>query len=203
MVAINNLDKLADKIYQEGIERAEKESKAILDKAHAEHTRILENAQAEAREILVQATKEANRRKRSIEKELQLKGRQFISDLKGEIMNILSYKVLHKPVQKAFEDNGFMQSAILEAIASWKPTDDLELRLPKTLEAELDQEFQHRIATEAQNVSVTFDDQQVDGFRIEDKENTYQISFTDQDFIALFSPYLEEQTSKMLFQKGK
>jgi len=199
MTDINNLDILTDKIYQEGIEKAEKKSKGILAKAEAERIRILEEASYEAKKITDDATSEANRLSRSVEKELQLKGKQLISDLKGEIQNLLSRKILKEPAKAAFSDVSFIQSAILEAIASWKPADDLELLLPKSLENRLEKSFQQSISDYSKNLTVTFNDQLQGGFRISENSDAYQISFTEEDFISLFSQYLEEQTTKILF----
>lgn len=202
MAEINNLDKLTDKIYQEGIEKAEQESKRLLTNAEAERIFVLENASNQAKKIIADATSEARRISRSMEKEVQLKGKQLVSDLKGEIQNLLSLKVLKEPTREAFGDNNFIQEAILEAIASWKPTDDLELMLPGDLESKLEQAFKQLVKAHSKNLNITFNNQLKGGFQILEKVNSYKISFTEEDFIALFSPYLEEQTSKTLFKQS-
>jgi len=199
MAEINNLNVLTDKIYREGIEKAEKEAKIMLSEAQAERVRILEKAELRAKKIIDDAFNKANSKARSVEKELQLKGKQLISDLKVEIQNQLTEKILKEPVKEAFSDVSFIKTAVLEAIAGWKPADDLEVVLSKELENKLETSFQESIKAYAKNLTVTFDDQMQDGFRISEMSNAYQISFTEEDFIALFSTYLEEQTVKILF----
>ena len=199
MADMNNLDKLTDKIYQEGIERAENESTRILSKAEAERIRILDGAKQQAKKITDHATSEANKLTRSVEKELQLKGKQLVSDLKGEIQNLLSRKILKAPTKEAFSDVAFIQEAILKAIDSWAPTDDLELLLPTELENKLEKNFQQSIRDYSKNLTVTFNDQLQGGFKISERSDSYQISFTDEDFIHLFNSYLEEQTTNILF----
>ncbi|WKN45601.1 V-type ATP synthase subunit E [Tunicatimonas pelagia] len=202
MADMNNLDILTDKIYQEGIEKATKESEEILTKATAEHDRVVRAAQEEAKKIITDAQREAARISRSTEKELQLKGKQLVSDLKEEIQHLLSQKILHKSTNEAFADHSFMQTAILEAIASWKSTDELELLLPKELEHKLEEAFRQSIRAHAKNLFITFSDRLSSGFRIAEKANAYQISFTESDFVALFAPYLEEQTAQLLFSQS-
>jgi V/A-type H+-transporting ATPase subunit E len=136
-----------------------------------------------------------------MEQELQLKGKQLMSDLKGEIHHRLSCKVLKEPIKEAFSDTKFIQSSILEAINSWKPTDELELMLPRDLENKLEKSFQYNILYQLKNLTITFHGKLQEGFRISEKSGAYQISFTEEDFISLFTPYLEEQTTKILFNK--
>jgi len=199
MKELNNLDQLADKIYQEGIEKAQRESKSILSSAAAERAKMLEAAQEEAKKIVDNAQREASRIARSTEQELIRKGKQLISDLKVEIHQLLGEKILAKNTQTALADTSFLQTAILEAIRSWEATDSLELVLPSKLEDKLGEAFQQSVREHAQNLTITFNDRLSSGFRITEKEQAYQISFTESDFIALFTPYLEEQTAKLFF----
>jgi V/A-type H+-transporting ATPase subunit E len=199
MKELNNLDQLADKIYQEGIEKAQRESKSILSSAAAERAKMLEAAREEAKKIVGDAQREASRIARSTEQELIRKGKQLISDLKVEIHRLLGDKILAKNTQAALVDVSFLQTAILEAIRCWEATDSLELVLPSELEDKLGEAFQQSVREHAQNLTITFNNRLRSGFRITEKEQAYQISFTESDFIALFTPYLEEQTAKLFF----
>ncbi|MEM6362729.1 MAG: V-type ATP synthase subunit E, partial [Bacteroidota bacterium] len=120
MAEINNIEKLTDKIYQEGVEKAQKESKEIISSAEVECNRILEEARKEAKSIVAKAEQEAAKTIRSTENELKLKGKQFISDLQDEIRTLLSSKILKNGTSAAFADAAFLKSAILEAIGFWK-----------------------------------------------------------------------------------
>ncbi len=199
MKELNNLDQLADKIYQEGIEKAQQESSAMLARATADRDRILEAAREEAKKIIADAHREATQIAQSTEQELLRKGKQLISDLKVEIHRMLSDKILKGNTQAALADVEFLQEAIREAIASWDATDGLELVLPPELEHKLGEAFRQSIHEYAKNLTVTFSGRLSGGFRIVEKDQAYQISFTESDFIALFTPYLEEQTSQKLF----
>lgn len=198
--SINNLEKLTDQIYQEGIEKAEKQSKKMIQEAEAEKAVILNNAKAEAESILEEARREAKRLQHSVESELNLKAKQFISDLKSRIEGLLSKKIIETTTKEALADVSFMQSAISDVLKSWKDTNDLELILPKGLEAKLNGAFARRIKEVTPNMTITFESTLNGGFRIAKKADNYQISFSDDDFIEIFRTYLSEQTNKVLFK---
>ena len=100
--------------------------------------------------------------------------------------------------QAALADVSFLQQAILEAIHSWE-ADSLELVLPQKLENKLEEAFQNSVREHAKNLIISFDDRMSEGFKITERDQAYQISFTENDFIELFTPYLEEQTAQLLF----
>jgi V/A-type H+-transporting ATPase subunit E len=198
--SINNLEKLTDQIYQEGIEKAQKQSIKMLQEAEAEKAVILNNAKAEAENILEEAQREAKRLQHSVESELNLKSKQFISDLKAKIEGLLSQKIVETTTKAALADVNFMQSAIADVLKHWKETNDLELILPKGLEDKLNGAFASRIREITPNMTITFESNLNGGFRIAKKAENYQISFSDDDFIEIFKSYLSEQTNKVLFK---
>ncbi|MEQ9300638.1 MAG: V-type ATP synthase subunit E [Cyclobacteriaceae bacterium] len=202
MTEVSNLDILTDKIYREGIEKAEKDSKAILDKAEVKRTELLEAARSEAQKTIAQAQREAARISRTVENELLLKGKQLISDLKSEVHQVLTQKVLTRSTKAAFADTEFLKSAILAAIDTWQPTNDLEVVLPKELEDKLEGAFHQSICDHAKNLTITFSNKLTGGFRIAEKDQGYQIAFSDEEFIALFKSYLDHQTEQLLFRQS-
>ena len=197
--SINNLEKLTDQIYQEGIEKAEKRSKQMIEEAEAESAHILQKARAEADRILEEAQREAVRLQKSVESELELKSKQYISDLRVKIEGLLSQKIIETNTHEALMDVQFMQSAISEILKNWKDTGNQELILPKALEEKLNGAFVNSIKKLTPNLSITFESSINAGFRIARKEDHYQISFGYEDFIEIFRTYLSEQTNKVLF----
>lgn len=198
--SINNLEKLTDQIYQEGIEKAEKQSIKLLQEAEAKKALILNKAKAEAEGILEEAQRETKRLQHSVESELNLKAKQFISDLQAKIEGLLSQKIIETTTKAALADVDFMQSAITDVLKHWKETNDLELILPKSLEDKLNGAFARRIKELTPNMSISFESSLNGGFRIAKKADNYQISFSDDDFIEIFKSYLSEQTNKVLFK---
>ena len=202
MPEINNLEKLTDKIYQEGVRKAEEKSEAIVKSAEEERNRILAEAEAEAKRIIAEAHQQAARIARSTENELTLKGKQLISDLKVEIHQLLSAKDLENGMGGAFADVSILKSAILEAIRSWNSVDHLELMLPPELEKKLEKAFHLSIREHTENLTITFSDKISRGFRITKKDDFYQISFSENEFNDLFKLYLSEKTNQLLFDES-
>lgn len=198
MAGLKNLDLLTDKIFQDGISKAEKESAVILSNAEKQQQAILEKAREEATRLVNQAKREAEQLRRSVEQELQLKGKQFISDLQEEIRYLLKEQVLSEGVKEAFADAEFMKTAILAAIKNWNDQQNLELMLPRALEQNLTDAFKASILRHSRNLKITFSGMISGGFRLSVVDESYQISFSEHDFIHLFEPYLSKQTRQML-----
>ena len=198
---INNLDQLLDKIYKEGLEKAQVESENMLTKVKKECEAMKKDAQEEARTVVSNAQRDASRIAKSMENELQLKGKQLLNDLKQEIENLLSQAILGDPIHEAFADKSFMQKIITEAISHWNPSDDLELTLSRNLEGKIEQNFTKSIEANINNLTISFNDKMQGGFRIAKKGAGYQVSFGEEDFLNLLRSYLTEQTDKILFAK--
>jgi V/A-type H+-transporting ATPase subunit E len=75
--------------------------------------------------------------------------------------------------------------------------------VPESTRDAIDEAFRQEIAAGVKDLTVTFNGRIKGGFRIEKKDNSYQISFTDEDFIAFFQSYLNKKTRQLLFdEKG-
>lgn len=198
--SISNLEKLSDQIYQEGIEKAEKKSQEILQEANAEKEKILAQARKEAKIIVDEARSEATHLQRSVENELILKGRQFLSDLKAKIIDLLSDKIIKANTQEAFTDVAFMQIVITEVVKTWNTEEDFILILPADLEQKLKGSFTRSIQEMIPNIFITFENVIDRGFRIGKKSDSYHVSFSEEDFVEIFKSYLFEQANKLLFK---
>ena len=199
MGEVYNLEKLADKIYRKGVEKAEKESQVILEDARTEQKKILDQANSQAKAILNKALQDAEKLKTSTENEVQLKAKQMLSDLQHEIEHLISIEALENSTDKAFVDVSFMQSMIFETIKAWSTSENLEVVIPDGIKTKLDHTFEHTIKNNLDNLTITFSDKLKDGFRIMHKTDSYHISFTKDEFMALFSSYLTEKVRQLLF----
>ena len=197
----SNLDKLTEKIYQEGIEKADLKAEEIIKGAEKKKEEIIAAANTEAERIITSAKKTAVLETRSAESEIKLKGKQLVSDLKNEINHLLTLKVLDNNIRQSFSDQSFLQSLVLEIAGHWKSGEELELVLPEKLKEEVGKAFEKNISEHIDNLVVSFSDRLTNGFRISRKGDTYDITFSEDDFIELFSAYLKEKTSQYLFME--
>lgn len=199
MEQLTNLDKLTEKIYQEGLSKADQQSKEILQQAEKQAEQIVNEATTKAEELINNAKKTIERETKSAESEIKLKGKQLISDLKNEINHLLREKILVPNISDSFGDQAFLKSLILEIAGYWKSEGELELSLPAKLKEKLDGAIEKDLSDHINNLTVTFSDKVSDGFRIARKADSYVITFNEEDFIELFSSYLKERTRTMLF----
>jgi len=195
-----NLEQLTEKIYREAIEKAEAEVSEMMNEANAKAQKIVSEAEEEAQQnIIAKATKEAQLLRSSTESELQLQGKRLISDLKREITDLISDKILTKNIKAAFEDPKFYKEILLELVKNWGKEDVLELQVPENTRGKIDKAFEKEIAANIKDLNVTFNNQISGGFKVSKKGDSYQISFTDEDFIAFFQSYLSGKTRDLLF----
>ncbi|TRX60670.1 V-type ATP synthase subunit E [Fulvivirga sp. M361] len=196
---LSNLDQLTDKIYHEGVEKANLKADEILREAESQKQKIIHEARLEAERMIASAKKASLVETKSAESEIRLKGKQLISDLKSEIVRLLRLKVIDSNVQASFSDQAFLQSLILEIVSYWKSDEELELILPEKLRGKVDKAFEKNIVEQIDGITISFNKQIANGFRISRQSDTYDITFSEDDFIELFSGYLKEKTRTFLF----
>jgi len=198
---MNNIETLTQKIYQEGVEKANQEADEILQKAKEEAARIVENSKKEAADVKKSAENEAAQLKRNTEAEIKLSAQQAVSQLKQNIKELLSKKIIGGSTEKLFADADFLKQIILETIKNWKQDQGVELYLSEDLQEKLGKAFENSIRKEVKNLEVKPSPRLEKGFRISQEGNAYQITFTEKDFEAFFSPLLKERAQKIVFEK--
>lgn len=195
---------LTEKIYNEGIEKANKEAESIIANAKKEADKIINAAKIKEKEIAEQEQKQADELKKNTDSEIRLAAQQFISNLKQQISMLITSAQLEAPVKEAFNDKEFVQNIMLTIINNWnpqKPEDiNISLLLPEKDEKELS-EFFNAKAKELLNsgLEINFMPGIKSGFKIGPKDSNYYISFTDKDFENYFKNYLKDKTKKMIF----
>lgn len=194
-----NLDLLTRKIYEEGIGKANIEIEKLTDEARYKAESIVNKATKEAEKIIADAREEAETLKRNSLSEIRLGGLQAISSLKQTIQNLLSSKILNVSISETFQNSDFLKNLILEVVKEWKTKTGVNLSLPAALQQKLDKAFEQSLAKEIKNLEITYDNKLKGGFKISQKDDTYQIVFSDEDFVEFFKPYLKEKSRDILF----
>ena len=194
-----NIDLLTRKIYEEGIEKANIEVEKIIDEARQKAESIVSKAKKEAEKIIAGAHEDAEALKRNSLSEIRLGGQQAISSLKQTIQNLLSAKILNVSISETFQDADFLKKLILEIVKEWKSDAGINVSLPSGLQQKLNKAFEQSLAKEIKNLKITFDNKLKGGFKISQSNDTYQIVFSDEDFVEFFKPYLREKSREILF----
>lgn len=197
----NKLDSLTQKIYQEGIEKANQERDDILNNAKTEADRIIKDAKKEADQIKTKAQDEAEELKRNSMADLKLAGNQAISSLKQQIKDLLVVKILKDPTKEIFVDTNFLKELILSITKNWDHKEGITLSFSPKMQEKIDKAFENSIKKEVKDLNITYDKRLTEGFRITPKNGSFQITFTDQDFVEFFKPFVRDKSEKILFQK--
>lgn len=194
------LQDLLKKVYDEGVNKANAEAEEIISRANAEAEATVSKAKAEAEKLISSAKAEAEALKKNTEADLIMASNHFTSVLKQKISEMVMQVTVQDSTKQAFEDISFVQSLIEEALAAWKE-DSAQLSIAGDLANKLDEAFLSSVrATYNKELKIDFSPKIKAGFSISPVDGSYKLSFTDEDFSALFTNYLRPRSAKILFK---
>lgn len=198
------LQELTERIYQEGVNKANEEAEKILAEAGKKAEELVNKARREAEDIIKNADKEAGSLKENSLNELKLAGRQAISELKQKIAALVEAKVVRPETKGAFKDVAFTQELIQTIVKNWNPRESENVSLNLLLPADKQKDFEVFFKEKAKNLfdkglEVSYSDRMKNGFKIGPKEGGYLISFADEDFENFFRAFLRPRLIEMLY----
>ncbi len=201
----NKLQELTQKLYNEGVDKANKEAEEIIANAKKDAEKIQVQAQKKANTIIEDANKKAADTKKNVEAELSLAASQTIRTIKQKITDIISCKAISQQTKKAFDENTFVKELIKTVVNNWNPTKDeeidLSVLLPEKLENEFEKYLEEKIGKELNaGLELSFSDAIKGGFKIGPADGSYKISFSEEDFENFFKIYLRPKTIEILYQ---
>lgn len=198
------LQELTDKIYQEGVQKAQNEAEELLTRAKNEAAEIVAKAHVDAQKILEESERKAKENARNVESELKLSAGQAMSALKQSIAQLITMKVVNPGVNAIFSDTKFLSELLLKIVEGFVQKGDFDLKVllsPKDL-LQLDGFIRNSFSTELnQGLVVEADAKVKGGFKIGPKDGSYLISFTEEDFKNFFRTYVRAKSSELLFEK--
>lgn len=204
----DKIKRLTEKIYDEGIVKAKEEASEIIANAKNEALKIIEVARTEEAKILEAARNKANELDEMTKVEIQLASRQAISNVKQQILNMVTTAQVAAPVEEVFQDIDFIKKVILTLVHNWQTNEEDNPELNILLPAEVEKKLKTFFNTNALNIlnrgiNLIVDPGLNNGFKISPKNGGYIISFTDNDFKEYFKKYLKSSTAELLFQNSE
>jgi V/A-type H+-transporting ATPase subunit E len=200
----NKLQELTEKLYKEGLSKGQTEAEEILINAKTEAKKIVDDAKQQAESIIEKANKSAAETKKNADAEIAMVSRQVIAQVKQSVETLITAKAINNTTNAAMNDVQFVQTLIKTAVESFKVDNQnvtLCVLLPETKQNDLDA-FINNAAIKQLNdgkLEFVFSKQIKSGFQIAAKNNGYYISFTEQDFLNLFSEYMRPKMRQLLF----
>ncbi|MBM4399545.1 MAG: V-type ATP synthase subunit E [Candidatus Cloacimonetes bacterium] len=196
----DQLQEMLKKIYDEGVNKAKVEAAKILETAQQEADRLKAQAIKEAEKILNDAKQKAVEIDKNIHSDLKMASQQSMSALKNKIVNAIMTDTIDKKINQSMQDFTFLQKLILEVLGKWSPDSSVVLTLPEDKKKDLESFF----ATQVKSVfngklQVEYSPIMKNGLSISPENNTYKLSFTDEDFANFFKSYLRPKAAQILF----
>lgn len=192
------LQELTDKIYLEGIEKANEEANSILAEARKEAAEIISRATEESVKVVKSAEEKSNELMKNTRAELKLFAQQSVNALKSEITNIVCGTIVSDAVKAAVTDKDFMQKMLLnlveglakdqQVIIEAKEAEALKTYFASNAKALLNKGV---IIKEANGIKADFTVIPADG--------GYKLTFGEEELIAYFKEFLRPRLVEMLF----
>jgi len=198
------LQELTERIYQEGVSKANEEAEKILSDAKKQAEELIGKASKQADDIIRNAEKEAETLHNNSLNELQLAGRQAISDLKQKIAGLVEAGSIQPETKGAFKDIAFTQELIQTIVKNWNPRESENVELSVMLPSVKQKEFETFFKEKAKGLldkglEVCYSDRMKSGFKVGPKDGGYMISFADDDFENFFRAFLRPRLIELLY----
>lgn len=201
-----SIQQLTNKIYQEGIEKAETQAKEIIDDATQKACDLVDHAEAKAKQIIENAERKATEIKLKTETEMRLSARNAVVNLKQQLTNLIIYKLTHNSVTSAVQDTIFMQTLISKLLDYWLTQVGHEERLRILLPENEYQQYRTYLKERTADllktgISIEFTGAIKHGFQVDAIDQGFKVNFTDEDFEHYFSSFARPRIYKLLFGK--
>lgn len=194
----SKIQELADKIYQEGVEKGNEEAQRIIEKANDESVQIVNAAKSEAQKILEDAHKAAAELLENTKSELKLYAGQSVYALKSEIATCISTVVVESAVKGLVADKDFLGKFVVSLAEKWTRNEPVVV---STEDATSLKAYFLSNAKDLLDKGVKIE--QVNGlktlFTIAPADGSYKVNFGKEEFEAYFKAFLRPQLVEMLF----
>ena len=200
------IQELIEKINNEGVQNAKAEADKILIEVRKQAAEIESEAGLNAKKIIDDAEKQAQTLKEQVNAELKMSINQAISALKQKLIELITIQAIQPAVKQSFADVSFVQKLIETVVKNRTKNDDFDLKITLSEEdrSEMEQFFKKQLTDELnKGLEINFSSGIKSGFKAGPADDSYQISFTDQDFINFFKTYLRPKTAELLFEEKK
>jgi V/A-type H+-transporting ATPase subunit E len=202
----SKIQQLTETIYNEGVQKAREEAEAIIREAKEAALKIKTEAQKDADKLMNETQVKSLDLQKQVESEIKMSLNQAVSSVKQEITRLISQQVIKPSISELFSDKEYLKALITNVVKGWMEKESLDLKviLSESDRGQLESYFKNNLASELnKGLEVTFSSKIKSGFKIGPSDNSYLISFTDDDFTNFLKGYLRPKTSQLLFGEEK
>ncbi|MBD3242051.1 MAG: hypothetical protein GF331_15785 [Chitinivibrionales bacterium] len=198
------IQELADKLYQEGVQKGEQKSEEIIKSARERADKEIADAKAQAEQIRADARKEAEEMRHNIESDIKLSGQQALSVVKKSILDSITADVVDSAVNTTFSDPSFVADLVKTIVSKWDTQSaqapSFEVLLPESKRKEVEKAIKKDVSDKlSKGLTVQFSQAIKGGLQIGRADSGFKVSLTDDDFVEFFKEYLRPKTRAFLF----
>lgn len=196
----DKLQKLTEKIYSEGVTKANEEATKIVNSAKSEAEGIVAAAKKEAEKIIAESQQKSEELRKNVSSELAMSAKQSMAAIRQDISALITAKTATKSVSAAFDDVAFVKEMLATTVKNWNASAELKVVIPKKDAAGLESFITAGIEGAVnKGVTIEHDAEIRAGFKITPTDNSFLISFTDKDFEAFMKNYIRPRTNELLY----
>ncbi len=192
------IQKLTDRLYQEGVERGNAQADVIIAEAKQTAAKIIAQAKADAEAMTENARKKSEELRQNTINELKLYAGQTIEAVKTALTDCITDTVTTQAVDKAWEDPKFIQEMALRLVSEWGQKEELVIG---TEDAESLRAFFAQKAKDLLDKGMKIEE--VNGlkhaFSVAPADGAYKIIFGEEEFKELFKDFLRPALIKLLY----
>ncbi|OGI11029.1 MAG: hypothetical protein A2Y40_00085 [Candidatus Margulisbacteria bacterium GWF2_35_9] len=187
------LDKLIERIKNEGIDSANGHANEIIEKARMEAVSIIEKAKSDAEEMKIKSKKESENFQVNTENSIRQASRDTVLVLRNKILEMFD-KALSKQVSIAFNE-AFMKDLILKIVSNWTEGKNIEVVAGSIDVEKLKQMLVGELKRDA---IVKLDNKIGSGFRISVQGDSISYDITDEAIIEALKVFLNPKIAELL-----
>lgn len=192
---------LTDKIYHEGIEKAQAESERILDQAQQEAKDLIAQAHKDREELIQKTEKEMDAYRKKVLSEIRMSARKAANLIKKQLHEIIVEKAIHRPVAESLQNPEVLNEILKSTAASlqkdqsgiWKikVSEEILQKITATVDAAKDEVL-------AEGVHLSGGASIKGGFTVTEENGTYKMVFDETTFVEFLNQFLKLETQKLL-----
>lgn len=197
------LDNLIQKIKEEGVQEAKKQSEDIISQAEEQARQILEDARIKRDSIIRVGRVDADNLKKNGQEALRQAARDVLLSLRERIIELFDSVVKNRVSQQLSPEN--LKDIIKKIIENFKKGEspDIEILLSRQDKKELEGVFWKAFADELKKgVTLKTSPHIEKGFRIGEKNKNFYYDFTDEAIAQTFKLYLNPKIRDLLKEKN-
>ena len=196
----NTLERMVDRIYREGISRAEDRASQIIAAAEARAAEITGKARNEAEEILRQARAEADKLRKTVESDLRLLSSRALSQLKSDVSRLITARAVAQPLADAVSDVTFISDVIIELLRAGIQG-SFSLVVPETLREQITARLASRLGSKLNGLEIKSHSAR-SGFTVVQKDAGYELEFSEAALMEFLEPYLKPAIASLFSDKN-